>query len=699
MLVTTHVNNVRRCLGAMMFLFILYSAQAQSEPDLNRFKTIGDKITAWHEYCNELLANAAYKKLIIASKKGIELSPADSLRSIGMFSLFTGVAYEFDDNFDAAIPYFNETVRIATQIHSDNHLMLALSRLETIYDKQKKTDKRKEVINRMTKLGDSLKTLDIQLLAASAMSGYYSDLGNYDKSIEYRIKDIELLKQKLKLDPSDNGAKLNIGYAYNNLANVLYYTGHPEKSLEYLNEGRPYIGENALKGGEETQYIFYVQAFLGLDNPDSAQYYYKKSYTGMPVNDTVYRVLSTVNKLFGDYYLEKNELEKAIPYAFASKRYALQDNDINTRILSSNLMGRVYFLQKKYKAAIAELTIALQNDFEFDKENEVDIRKKLADSYAHLHMWDSAYTHLEIYSNLKDSLLIQQANENFANAEARYQNKEKAQQISVQKSELSFAKKQRYWLIAGLSMVALVAFILFLFYKNKQRNAAKLSALNDKLAEANQTKAMLFSIIGHDLRSPVNQIYQYLRIQQQPNDVVNETEKMLLVKKVQNATGSLLETMEDLLLWSKTQMDNFSVVKTNVEVNNLVNQCIDLLKLQAEEKNISIVNNTNTSAFVITDENYLLTILRNIVNNAIKAAPEKSQIIIKDNNKILSVENNGSAFSQNDYYDAINDNSVSKGLSGLGLKLIQQLADRINARITFFNPDDNTTVCAIQLDN
>ena len=689
------VSFVQKAVCFIVLLFIQNNITAQRAPDLNKHTTAGEKIKVWHVYCNQLLAKADYKQLIAAARKGITLCPPDSLRPIGMFSLFAGVGYEFDEKFDEAIHYFNETIKIAKEVKSNNHLMTALSRLENIYDLQKKTEDRKQIINTMVELGDSLKDLNIQLLAVSAMSGYYSDLGNYDKSIEYRIKDIDLLKQKLQQDPADEATKTNIGYAYNNLANVLFYTGHPEKSLEYLNEGRGYIGDKALKAGEEKQYIFFIQAFLGLDKPDSAMYYYKKTYADMPANDTIYRVLSMVNQLLGEYYLDKKDIQKATQHAYLGKKYALLDNDINTRILSANLMGSIYFLQKNYKAAITELQLALQNDFEFDKENEAEIRKKMADAYAHLQQWDSAYKHLEIYSALSDSLLIQQANANFANAEARYQNREKAQQISVQKSALEFAHKQRYWLIAGISMLALLAVLLFIIYKNKQRNAARLAALNAQLEEANHTKATLFGIIGHDLRSPVHQVHQYMKIQQQSPELIKEEDRIKLGKKIQHATAVLLDTMEDLLLWSKTQMDNFTVNKAEMQPQLVIQQTIDLLTLQAEEKNIHIHTSVDANTTIFTDEDYIRTIIRNLLQNAIKASPENGNIFIKNIDRGIIIQNNGPAFTQADYTTVTSEQNISKGLSGLGLRLVKELAERIHADIYFTNPDSNTTLCTI----
>lgn len=670
---------------------------SQKPPDLSKLKTAGEKLKAWHKYSNALLGNGEYKALVPVAKKGLELCPPDSLEHIAMFNLFAGVAYENLNDYNTAITYYNTAIPAATQCKKEDLLMLGLSRLDIIYSKQNQTQKRKEVLDKMKVIGDSLQSLDVQDHAITAMAGYYSDIGQYEKSIEYRLKCIEISKLQLKKDPDGVGTRLNVGFVYNNLANLYNFTGHPEKALEYLNLGRPYIGSDVLRHGEATQYVYFVQTFLALKNMDSARVYYNKAYTDMPQGDTIYKVLSHVNREFGNYYLEKNDSVRAVYYAVQAKRYADKDGNYNAKLLTSTLLGKIYFMQKKYKLAIDELSLAVKNDFEFDKENELSIRKKLSESYAKLGEWDSAYKQLDIYTAIFDTLMIQKASKNFAEVEAKYQNKEKVQEISAQKNQLSFARKQKAGLIAGLVLLALIVGVLYKFFQDKKKSEAKLAKLNAALSEANQTKATLFGIISHDLRAPVNQVYQFLKIQEQNPGLIPDAEKAALSSKIKTAAGSLLETMEDLLLWSKTQMDQFSVHTNNISVHTIVAQAINLLKLQAEAKQIKIFNNIHTGIEVETDENYLHTIFRNLLQNAIKASPVNSVIHINSNAHKIEITNKGAAFTQAAFEAVLKDNTSSKGLSGIGLKLVNELSIKINAKIYFENPDSETTISIIEL--
>ncbi len=230
--------------------------------------------------------------------------------------------------------------------------------------------------------------------------------------------------------------------------------------------------------------------------------------------------------------------------------------------------------------------------------------------------------------------------------------------------------------------------------KNKQ-----LGELNLELNNANTTKAKLFSIIGHDLRSPISQIYQFLKLQQLNPQALNETQKATLNHKIQTATGSLLETMEELLLWSKTQMNAFDTKLQETDITEMVRICKNLLQLNSDAKNLHYETAITEPLKIVTDQNYLQTIVRNLLQNAIKASPENGLIKItaKDNTDatILSIQNEGAAFSQQDYENAISSRETNYSLSGLGLKLVDELSKKINAEITFHTSGNATTALVI----
>lgn len=631
--------------------------------------------------------------------------PPDSIRAKTMFALFTGVAYEYTQNYDSAYLYLNLSADLARQINKADYEMLALSRLDNITDYTRNTSQRKRVMQRMTEIADTSTNLKIKEQAAKVLAGYYRSINEYEKTITWRIKDIALYKEGMAKGDTVEYPRRNLGFMLGNIAMVFNETGQHQKALEYLEEARPYIGNDALKGIEETFYINLIQTYLGLKNIDSARYYYQLTYKGMGGRDTLYHTLCYANQFFGHFYYDQKKIDSAYYYTSLARQAGIRSTSRNAYLQSTELMGKIYFEKGNNTEAIRLLTETLrENDYTFYTQSFAEIHKTLGLAYAQQKKWDSAYAHFSIYSKLNDSLLTATANKNFADAEARFQNSEKRQQITLQQKALAYAQQQKIWLIGGLVLLICIALLLVVIYRNKKRTAdllntsnQELNKLNSELNEANKTKAKLFSIISHDLRSPISQVYQYLQLQQLNPTALDEQDKAALSSSIQSATGSLLETMEDLLLWSKTQMSEFKPEPQPVNVTDLLRQIVSLLQLSIEEKKIGITINLPDQYTVDTDPYYLQTILRNLLHNAIKASPLSGAITIDLTGHIFSITNDGQPFTQHDYEAVLQDNDSAKTLQGLGLKLADELGRKIGIRIFFQATGTGKTTACLQL--
>lgn len=683
--------------------FIINTASAQERPNLSVLKSSGEKITAWHNYCNEILSKGDFATLAKEAKKGIEIAPKDSLRAKAMFSLFAGVAYENLKKYDSAETYLQYTLDKAVKINHQSYLVLAVTRLDNIYGYTNNTEKRKRGIELLKTIGDTTENEKTKLELYNVLGGFYRDINNYDSSISYRLKHINLYKQLIEKNILDD--TINLAFAYTNLGNMFNEIGQYNKALEYLYLGNQIIGDKALTNNEETLYLFFMDAFKGLQKEDSLLKYYQLINKKMTGRDTLFNVLTQANNMLSDFYNENNN-NKAKEYTILAYRFAQKSPNADSRIMAHTAYARLLNNQKEYEKSNMILQTALQEDFEFDQQRLASIYKLLSENYAALQQWETAYKYQKLYDTTNTAILEATANKNIADAEASFQNKEKQLQIDAQKKQLTYANKQKWWLTAGIVLLAFIAILLIVIYKNKKKTADILNQKNKQLGElnlelnnANTTKAKLFSIIGHDLRSPISQIYQFLKLQQLNPQALNETQKATLNHKIQTATGSLLETMEELLLWSKTQMNAFDTKLQETDITEMVRICKNLLQLNSDAKNLHYETAITEPLKIVTDQNYLQTIVRNLLQNAIKASPENGLIKItaKDNTDatILSIQNEGAAFSQQDYENAISSRETNYSLSGLGLKLVDELSKKINAEITFHTSGNATTALVI----
>ena len=178
--------------------------------------------------------------------------------------------------------------------------------------------------------------------------------------------------------------------------------------------------------------------------------------------------------------------------------------------------------------------------------------------------------------------------------------------------ELQNASRTRLFLILGLISLGIIALLLYFIYRNKENlnkvlNAQnkQLDELNHELAIANDTKAKLFGIIGHDMRAPVSQIVQLLQLQKENPHLLTGEAKTKHEEKLKTASENVLETMEDLLLWSKSQMQSFKPRFVPVNITDIIQKELSLTQQRLEDRNIRVQNEMPEHFMQKTDENFV----------------------------------------------------------------------------------------------
>lgn len=321
-----------------------------------------------------------------------------------------------------------------------------------------------------------------------------------------------------------------------------------------------------------------------------------------------------------------------------------------------------------------------------DAENSAYFIGVLAELQALKGDYKKAYKNFRTYNDITDSLFSQENKNKIAELESKAEIDAKNQEIENQKLKVREQNKNILFLIFGL--IALI-FVGVLYYRlsivRKQKNNALLK-LNEELDNANKTKAKIFAILSHDLRSPITNFVNFLYLTQNSSDLLDEDQKRSQEKKITSSAQTLVEVMEGILLWSKGQMENFRPEKTEVAVSSLFSY------LQTYFSFVSSVNfhyHNEENLVIYTDENYTRAILQNLTQNAInvlKHVPEGNIVweAWSENNRInLSITDNGKGLNEellNKFYE---NNAVNSSKHGLGLHIITDMAKAINCAISF----------------
>jgi signal transduction histidine kinase len=99
-------------------------------------------------------------------------------------------------------------------------------------------------------------------------------------------------------------------------------------------------------------------------------------------------------------------------------------------------------------------------------------------------------------------------------------------------------------------------------------------------------------------------------------------ELKLLVSKMESNITDTSMLLDNILLWSSSQTKGIRINKKNIDLCKLVDEHVRLFRLQAESKQLKIVNAIDSGSMVFADENVLRLVLRNLLSNGLKFTPE-----------------------------------------------------------------------------
>jgi len=687
-------------MGFLFLFFINLTVFAQQEPNLARYQNPDEKLKIWLKYANEIIDLEDYAKLLGVAEKGINISK-NNPAYLSRFYLYKGLAYEFSNNqYQKAVVNYELSLKYAKSVKHLKNETSALMRLNYIYYSLNDTAKRENLIKYIKKVLDTTKNTYTQSVLNGSLGEYYLDYSQYENFIGYQLKAITYKK----LLPKSISNTENIGVSYSQIASAYIKMKQFDKAIEYLNDAKPYIKTSPYISAFSCNY--YMQCFVAENKLDSVQKYYRLIYTLPSVKDSLFLNLSFANRSMADYYVAKHQINTAYNYAVKAVLLGKKSNDEDIIMEANTIMGNVLYEKGEYKKAIETLKKASTNALNYDKESFVSINKKLSQSYAALGFWKEAFHYNEIYSKYNDEIMQESASKNIANAEAHYQNRTKGQEIknlsaqnTIKNIQIEEAKKQRIFLISGLILVGIIVLLVFKQSQNRKKTNEKLQLLNHELDEANKIKARFFSILNHDLRSPISNLIHFLHLQKENPELIDEATALRMQTKVISGAENLLSSMEDILLWSKSQMENFKPHFKEIPIAVVFDEMKNHF---SSVENIEILFENSQNIILNTDENYLKTIIRNLTGNAIKALDktQHGKIIWKtwqeNNQTYLSITDNGPGGTQEQFKALYDDSEVIGIKSGLGLHLIRDLATAINCKIEVKSkPDSGTTFTII----
>ncbi len=249
-------------------------------------------------------------------------------------------------------------------------------------------------------------------------------------------------------------------------------------------------------------------------------------------------------------------------------------------------------------------------------------------------------------------------------------------------------------LILSVMVIAIAVISFRVRMKREKRDKDRLEELlkirtkeieesREQLANLNEKKDLIFSILSHDLRSPLTTLKGFLSLLIENGETFTKEEVKKHAELIRASVSNSLDLIDNTLFWSLSQMGGIQYSPTRISINEMVKKVSGLYQLALTRKGIEMVLKVEPNLHVKADENMLYVVLRNLVSNAIKFTPEGKKIKVEAyaemDRVIVKVEDEGVGMSM-DYINKLLTEAhptIKKGTSnekgtGLGLALCQQ---------------------------
>lgn len=257
------------------------------------------------------------------------------------------------------------------------------------------------------------------------------------------------------------------------------------------------------------------------------------------------------------------------------------------------------------------------------------------------------------------------------------------------------------YIIVGGLIIFIVTYIRKAYHA--ERSLARGRAA--ELAEANEVKNKLLSIIAHDLKEPLTSIQGFLELLGDKD--MDAAQRRRLEAELMHRTRNASELLNNVLNWTRGQMDGLRARRVPVNLAGLLLPVIRLLEPLAEEKAINLTSAVSPATCVMGDPDMLQLVLRNLLTNAIKYSHPGGDVRITAESSVyycvIMVRDNGDGIppAQQARLFSLDTHSAQgthaeKG-AGLGLYLCREFMERQEGTIAFTTEAGKGTTFSVSL--
>ncbi|TVR72571.1 MAG: hypothetical protein EA408_06430 [Marinilabiliales bacterium] len=612
----------------------------------------------------------------------------------------------------------------------------------TLYGQQTSRARLDSLINLADKSRGTEK-IDL-LLDISQMLWYFN---SFEESMNYAVRGLQLAEE---LNSSARKAD-----ALNRIGNVHYFLRNHDNVIESYNmalEIAIELDDDRRKG----IYLNNIGLlYYELEQYDSAEVYLIRALDAKELHGEPELIYSTLGNL-GALYRDKGKYDVSLHYF--SRQLEIQQTKEDPRSLAvvHRQTGEVFFMKGQHIESLSHLMISLDfaqetNDtlliasahyhiarslLELDRKEEalesinrsIDLAASttslmlMSNNYHLLYQYNkanrdhqAAFENLVKHSKLKDSVRTIQSNRRIQQLEAIYETEKKNSMIELLRreneiQELNLNRQNTFKIILALVLASLATFLVIIAFRYRiivktsrllKKKAGELEETNEKLRistitleQLNATKNRFFSIIAHDLKNPFNALLGFSDIMVSDFNRLEGEELREYIRLIHQSSQNLYKLLENLLKWSASQTGMMHFIPERFDLVSQIHSEISFFRISARKKNITIFADIPDELFVSSDKPLLSSVIRNLIDNAIKFTREDGRIDIAlnvtGNEVVVRIDDTGIGIphEMQQRLFRIDGNTSRKGTfneqgGGLGLILCKELIDKAGGKLGF----------------
>jgi signal transduction histidine kinase len=600
------------------------------------YKTIADE-----------LADQPNRALLYANRGLRWVQKMQWPKGIGVFNGIIGRIYIDQGNYEQAARYLKAELKIHQQNRDSFNIASAHNALGNLYGRQGQYSPALDAYLRALRIAEPAKASTLLPIILGNISIVYSNQNHFDKAFAYQRKALALHQQTKD--------SLGIAASYSSLANLYQLKKDTAQALTYYEKSIHLYRNKSLPielaKAYQNQALLYRSTQRKLDRQLQAQAIWNQSF---PAHQLSITNLGNIAWVYLDI-AERN---------LSQKSYALRQ--------------ATYFYQRA--AALA--------DSVKDEGNQHFLLSLKAVLEAAKGNYDLAYPALYRYHKQYDSIYSQESKNQLAEAESNYYLEKKNAEIAIQQLTISHQRKVQWAFALGSLLLLLIAFLFYRVSQVRRKSNQQLQQLNQSLDQANRQKAQLLAVISHDLRHPLSNLIGLLHLQKNAPELLNPAMAAQNQARITTNTEVLLENMENMLLWSKEQMNQASIQLAPVYVASLFQRLEQTFAQQAE---ISWSFECTPDLIIQTDSNYLWVILQNLCANAQKALyghtnPQIQCLAWQEGTQVyLQIQDNGPGFPSTILDKQQHLQVADLFFNGFGLQVVHDFAQKLGIKLRFEN--------------